>query len=86
MAIIGINLATSNSAISVPTLGGPVALKVPPGTQPDAQSRLRGKGLPRFGARGHGDLYVQVSVRVPEQLGAEERKLWERLHALRAQR
>jgi molecular chaperone DnaJ len=78
--------AVLGAEISVPTLGGPVALKVPPGTQPDAQFRLRGKGLPRFGARGHGDLYVQVNVRVPEQLGAEERKLWERLRALRAQR
>jgi molecular chaperone DnaJ len=78
--------AVLGAEIGVPTLDGSVALKVPPGTQPDAQFRLRGKGLPRFGARGRGDLYVQVNVRVPEQPGAEERKLWERLRALRAKR
>ena len=36
-----------------------IAVQVPPGAQPDAQLRLRGKGLPRFGGRGRGDLYVR---------------------------
>ena len=67
---------------SVPTLDGPVAVKIPPGTQPDSQLRLRGKGLPRFGGRGRGDLYVRLVLRVPERLTAEERKLYERLRAL----
>jgi molecular chaperone DnaJ len=71
--------------VAVPTLNGPITVKVPPGTQPDAQLRLRGKGLPRVGARGRGDIYVRLAVRVPERMTAEERRLWERLRALRAQ-
>jgi molecular chaperone DnaJ len=75
-AVLGVELR-------VPTLEGVVTVSVPPGTQPDAQLRLRGKGLPRFRGRGRGDLYVRVAVRVPEKMGAEERRLWERLREVR---
>jgi molecular chaperone DnaJ len=76
--------AVLGAEIEVPTLDGAIAVKVPAGTQPDSRLRLRGKGLPRFGTRGRGDLYVRLSVRLPERLGAEERRLWERLRALQA--
>ena len=70
--------------LAVPTLDGSIVVKVPPGTQPEAQLRLRGKGLPRFGGKGKGDYYVRLTLRVPEHLSAEERKLYERLRALRS--
>ena len=76
--------AVLGAEISVPTLDGTISVKVPAGTQPDSQLRLRGKGLPRFGARGRGDLYVRLAVQLPERLGAEERRLWETLRALRS--
>jgi molecular chaperone DnaJ len=78
--------AVLGGEIKVPALDGAISVKVPPGTQPDSQLRLRGKGLPRFGARGRGDLYVQLAVRLPERLSAEERGLWEKLRALAAGR
>jgi molecular chaperone DnaJ len=37
-------------SLNVPTLDGEATVKVAPGTQPDTVLRLRGKGLPRFGA------------------------------------
>jgi molecular chaperone DnaJ len=74
--------AVLGAEIRVPTLDGAIAVKVPPGTQPDSELRLRGKGLPRFGGRGRGDLYVRLAVRLPERPGAEARKLWEKLRAL----
>jgi molecular chaperone DnaJ len=77
--------AVLGAELGVPTLNGSITVKVPPGTQPDSQLRLRGKGLPRFGTRGRGDLYVRLAVRVPEHVTAEERRLWERLRALRSQ-
>jgi molecular chaperone DnaJ len=70
----------------VPTLEGHATVIIPPGTQPDAVLRLRGKGLPRFGGRGRGDLYVTVSIHVPEQLSAEEERLYKGLRALAQQR
>lgn len=76
--------AALGAELPVPTLDGSITVKVPAGTQPGSDLRLRGKGLPRFGARGRGDLYVHLAVRIPERLTGEERKLWERLRALRA--
>ncbi|OGA72266.1 MAG: molecular chaperone DnaJ [Betaproteobacteria bacterium RIFCSPLOWO2_12_FULL_65_14] len=74
--------AVLGTELKVPTLDGAIAVKVPPGTQPDSQLRLRGKGLPRFGARGRGDLYVRLVVRLPERLSDEERSLWQKLRSL----
>ena len=74
--------AVLGGELSVPTLDGSITVKIPAGTQPESELRLRGKGLPRFG--GRGDLYVRLAVRLPERLTADERKLWERLRALGA--
>lgn len=76
--------AVLGTSISVPTLDGSLEVKIAPGTQPDSTLRLRGKGVPRFGARSRGDLYVRLAVRVPERLTSEERKLWEKLRSLRS--
>jgi molecular chaperone DnaJ len=76
--------AVLGARIEVPTLEGRVELVVPPGTQPGAVLRLRGKGLPRLGGGRRGDLNVRMEVRVPESPSPEERELYERLRKLRA--
>jgi len=78
--------AVLGAELRVPTLDGALTVKVPPGTQPGVQLRLRGNGLPRFGERGRGDLYLRLGVRLPERLSAEERELWEKLRARRRAR
>lgn len=45
--------------------------------------RLADKGLPNFRARGHGRVFVRVTVHVPEKLSAKERKLFDRLREIR---
>ncbi|HXG52459.1 MAG TPA: DnaJ C-terminal domain-containing protein [candidate division Zixibacteria bacterium] len=79
---ISIPDAVLGTTVEVPSLDGRLKVTIPPGTQPNSVLRLRGKGLPEFGGKRRGDLFVRVEVRVPERLGAEERKLWERLRAL----
>lgn len=79
---IEVTEAVLGTSLVVPTLDGTANVRVPPGTQPDAILRLKGKGLPRFGERGRGDLLLRVLVHVPERLSDEERKLYERLHSL----
>jgi molecular chaperone DnaJ len=66
----------------VPTLEADVEVTIPPGTQPDAVLRLAGKGLPEFGGRTHGDLFLRLTVLVPQRLSAEQRALYERLQCL----
>jgi curved DNA-binding protein len=70
--------AVLGTSVEVPTLGGTVRLKIPPGTQSGKQLRLAKRGLPR--PRGEeGDLFVIAQIVVPEAPGAEEKALFEQL-------
>ncbi|HEU5192546.1 MAG TPA: molecular chaperone DnaJ [Methylomirabilota bacterium] len=72
--------AALGDSVEVPVLGGKATLTVPPGTQPGAQLRLRGKGLPHLRGRGHGDAVYQVVLEVPTKLTARQRELLEEFH------
>ena len=78
--------AVLGTELKVPTLDHPAEVTIPPGTQHDTVLRIRGKGLPEFGGRKHGDFYLRIRVQVPERLSAEERELYQRLRNLGSQR
>lgn len=64
--------AVLGTDLRVPTLDGPVTLRVPPGTPSGRTLRARGKGVPRRDGSA-GDLLVTVDVVVPAQVSAEAR-------------
>ncbi|HXE43604.1 MAG TPA: molecular chaperone DnaJ [Conexibacter sp.] len=72
-------LAALGTTIDVPTLVDPIALDIPPGTQPHDTLTLRGKGMPALRRGRHGDLRVVVNVVIPRRLSDEQRELLERL-------
>lgn len=74
--------AVLGATLQVPTLDSSASVTIPPGTQPDAVLRLKGKGLPEFGNGRRGELYLRIEVRLPEQLSREEHELYERLRAI----
>lgn len=64
----------------VETLNGRVKLNVPEGTQPDASLRLKGKGFPLYKKENQfGDLYIKWLVKLPTNLNAEQKELFEKL-------
>lgn len=65
--------------IQVRTMDGRAKVKVPPGSQPGTKLRLKGKGMPRMGRRGTGDLYVELDVGLPRRLTEEQRALVEKM-------
>jgi molecular chaperone DnaJ len=71
--------AALGAEVQVPTPFGQATLRLQPGTQTGTVHRLRGKGLPRLGEGGHGDLHVRVHVWTPTKLTAEQRRLLEQL-------
>ncbi len=70
--------------VSVPTLKGQLALKIPPETQPGKTFRLTGQGMSRLNEPNvYGDLYAKVRVVLPEHLTSDERELFAQLAKLR---
>lgn len=57
----------------VRTIEGQAELKIPSGTQPETQFRMRGLGFPRFRGTARGDLVVTVHVEIPRSLSAHEK-------------
>ena len=66
--------AVLGTAVEIPTLGGPVRLKIRPGTQGGQQLRLAKRGLPKPGEEG--DLYAIVQIAVPPAATEREAALY----------
>lgn len=71
--------AALGTEVEVDTFDGVQTVKVPESTQPGAQIRLKGLGVPHLNGHGRGDLYAHVDVRTPSKLTREQRKLFEQL-------
>ncbi|MCP9889575.1 J domain-containing protein [Cyanobium sp. Aljojuca 7D2] len=72
--------AALGAEVVVPTLRGPVKLRVPPGSSSGRLLRLRGRGQ-EWGEQ-RGDQLVEVRIVVPEELGDAEAALYRRLQEL----
>jgi curved DNA-binding protein len=70
--------AALGATIDLPTPGGTVSLKVPPGTRAGQQLRLAGRGLARPGAKP-GDLYAIAQIVMPGVLDDRQRTLFREL-------
>ncbi len=71
--------AALGGEVEVPTLDGKGKLRVPPGTQPGAVLRIKGKGIPHRGGLGRGDQRIEVNLEVPTSLTSRQRDLLEQL-------
>jgi molecular chaperone DnaJ len=67
--------AALGATVRVPTPEGTVGLKVPAGTQNGKMLKLKGKGAPRLGSSGKGDLLARIKVLTPEKLNGEQKDL-----------
>jgi molecular chaperone DnaJ len=71
--------ALLGTVIEVPTIEEPVKLKIKPGVQPNTMMRLRGHGVPTVRGSGRGDQYVNLVVKLPDNLTRKQRELLEAL-------
>ncbi len=71
--------AALGGEVEIPLVEGTTTIKIAPGTQPNTQMRLQGKGVPTldpYGRSGRkGDMIVNIGVYVPEHLDEEEKKI-----------
>jgi curved DNA-binding protein len=68
--------AALGAAVSTPTLGGAVELRIPPGARAGQKLRLRGRGLP---GDPPGDQYVALRIVLPPADTPRARELYETL-------
>jgi len=75
--------ATLGATINVPTIDGPVALKVPAGSNTGSILRLKGKGIVDRATGQRGDQYVRLKVVLPDPIDPELSEFiekWSRRH------
>lgn len=67
--------AALGGRIEVPTLAGPVTVRLPPGVQPGTRVRLAGRGVPSTRGGARGDLFLEVRIHIPEIRDDRSRQL-----------
>ena len=71
--------AALGTITDVPTIDGPIKIRISSGTQPGTMVRLRGKGVPHVHSSGRGDEYVRIQLKVPTRLTHRQKELLEEL-------
>ncbi len=77
---ISVSMAVLGGDVVIESIyGGKIKLKVAPGTASGKVLRVKGQGLPVVNRGYKGDMFVRISVAIPEKLSKDERKLYEKL-------
>ena len=76
---IPFSAACLGTSMDIPTLEGDKRIKIPAGIQPGTKIRLKGFGVKPLGSNTKGDLFVKITIHVPESLSGEQKKLVEEL-------
>ena len=61
--------------VQVPTLSGPIKYRIPEGTQPGTEFRIKGHGIQQLRGSGKGDLVLRVKVEIPKRLTNKQKEL-----------
>ncbi len=79
---ITVTQAVLGATVEIPTIYGDVDLKIPAGIEHGTILRMREKGVANVRSKRKGDQQVIVEIKVPKNLTAQEKKLYEQLEGL----
>jgi curved DNA-binding protein len=81
---VDIYTAILGGEVSVDTLGKPVRLTIPEGTDSGKTMRLKGLGMPKLkNPSEHGDLYARIELHLPGHLTPAEKEKFREIRNMR---
>jgi molecular chaperone DnaJ len=76
---VNVAQAALGAEVDLLTFDGLQTVKIPAGSQPGAEIRLKELGVPHLRGQGRGDICVHLAVKIPARLSREQKKLFEQL-------
>jgi molecular chaperone DnaJ len=67
--------ALSGAEVEIPTLKGPIQMKIPAGLSSGKLLVVKGEGMPHLEEAGRGDLKVRIRLEIPSKLNRQEREM-----------
>ena len=67
--------AALGTELKVETVEGEKTLKIPAGTQPGTDFRLRGLGVPHIRGSNRGDQIISIKVEIPKKLSKKQQDI-----------
>jgi len=77
IALLGLVDVTLGTEIEIPTLEGPVNLKIPAGTQASHVFKMGRRGIKSIRGQARGDLLCHVVLETPVNLNSRQKNLLE---------
>ncbi len=81
--IIDLYTAILGGSMKVKTFTGTLQVNIAPETQSGKVLKLKGLGMPEYADKAKGDLYLNINIKLPENLSSEEKELFEKLKKIR---
>lgn len=70
--------ALLGASVEIKTLTSKVNVKIPSGTEPGDNLRIKGQGIQRFEKKTRGDLILTINVKFPKTLSVKQKELLEK--------
>ena len=72
--------AILGAEVEIPTLLGKAQIKIPAGIYSGQTLRLKGKGFPRIGGIGSGDMLIRLIIDTPSKISSKQKELIDEIH------
>lgn len=76
---ISITQAVFGTTVQIPGLVGTLHIKIPRGARDGRKIRMKGCGLPQYGSKECGDMFVICRITLPKKMTVEEKALFRKL-------
>jgi curved DNA-binding protein len=81
--VVDLYTAILGGKVALNTFSGNIKIDIAKETQNNKTLRLKDQGMPKYGQKNRGDLYVRIVIETPDKLSKKEVELFKQLRHLR---